>query len=569
LSIGQPGREDLLRWRGASPSNYYDASPNLARVFALRAGPALLAATGPNLGHFGQVVAEEVEPAVAMVERHREFPAHVKYDALGQHRESIEFHPAHLDAGRAIWASGMLALPNDRAGDFEMAGLFYLLSHVGEGGHACPVVCTAGLARALGRRGPDALAERHLDALRGRDYPRSARGSQFLTEIQGGSDVGANVTRAVPDVTVDGAWRITGEKWFCSVADAQLFAVMARPEGGVAGTRGLGLFLVPRSLDGSAPNGFAIRRLKDKLGTRAMASAEIDFDAALGWPIGTVEEGFHIAVQDLLNTSRWLNALGSTGIMRRAFLEASSFARHRLAFGRPIDSFPLVREQLAVIKSEEYAALSSTMVLTALLGRLDESVADESEERFYRFLVNANKYLTSISATDVARRGIEVLGGNGTIEDFSPMPRLYRDAMVYESWEGTHNVLCAQVQRDCVRLGLLDDVLVWVRKELATAGAGADAGLVADALDRLEPRLQRSLRDAGSGAAHFRRQLDALVRAIQAASLLHEAAGEEPATGKAAAAALFVRRHLAPGYVPDDDPSWGDRIDAVVAGDAG
>jgi len=103
-------------------------SPNLARVFALRAGPALLAATGPNLGHFGQVVAEEVEPAVAMVERHREFPAHVKYDALGQHRESIEFHPAHLDAGRAIWASGMLALPNDRAGDFEMAGLFYLLS---------------------------------------------------------------------------------------------------------------------------------------------------------------------------------------------------------------------------------------------------------------------------------------------------------------------------------------------------------------------------------------------------------------------------------------------------------
>jgi len=87
-----------------------------------------------------------------------------------------------------------------------------------------------------------------------------------------------------------------------------------------------------------------------------MASAEIDFDAALGWPIGTVEEGFHIAVQDLLNTSRWLNALGSTGIMRRAFLEASSFARHRLAFGRPIDSFPLVREQLAVMKSEEYAA---------------------------------------------------------------------------------------------------------------------------------------------------------------------------------------------------------------------
>jgi len=123
-----------------------------------------------------------------------------------------------------------------------------------------------------------------------------------------------------------------------------------------------------------------------------MASAEIDFDAALGWPIGTVEEGFHIAVQDLLNTSRWLNALGSTGIMRRAFLEASSFARHRTRL-RPPDRLLPTREGAAGgHEVEEYAALSSTMVLTALLGRLDESVADESEERFYRFLVNANKY---------------------------------------------------------------------------------------------------------------------------------------------------------------------------------
>jgi len=124
------------------------------------------------------------------------------------------------------------------------------------------------------------------------------------------------------------------------------------------------------------------------------------------------------------------------------------------------------------------------------------------------------------------------------------MPRLYRDAMVYESWEGTHNVLCAQVQRDCVRLGCSTTCSSGCERSWPPR-AGADAGLVADALDRLEPRLQRSLRDAGSGAAHFRRQLDALVRP-SSGSLLHEAAGEEPATGKAAAAALFVRRHLAP-----------------------
>src|ERR1039458_4720488 len=125
---------------------------------------------------------------------------------------------------------------------------------------------------------------------------------------------------------------MTGEMVSPSGAAPPLAAAPPRPDGAGAGTRGLGCFLVPRSLDAAIPNGFRIRRLKDKLGTRCLASAEIDFDDALGWPIGGVEEGFHVAVEELLNTSRWLNAVGSTGIMRRAYLEASTFARHRQAF---------------------------------------------------------------------------------------------------------------------------------------------------------------------------------------------------------------------------------------------
>ena len=213
--------------------------------------------------------------------------------------------------------------------------------------------------------------------------------------------------------------------------------------------------------------------------------------ARSAWPIGPVADGFRVAVEELLNTSRWLNAVGSTGIMRRAYLEASSFARHRCAFGRVVGSFPVVREHLAVMKAEEQAALASTVAVTALRAGLDDADADAEHAgadaehagadaehagadgaAVFRFLVNANKYLTSMSATDVARRGIEVLGGNGTIEDFSPLPRLYRDAMVFESWEGTHNVLCAQVHRDCVRFGLLDEVLPWIRAELSSAGEG-------------------------------------------------------------------------------------------------
>ena len=143
--------------------------------------------------------------------------------------------------------------------------------------------------------------------------------------------------------------------------------------------------------------------------------------------------------------------------------------------------------------------------------------------------------------------------------------------MVFESWEGTHNVLCAQVHRDCVRFGLLDEVLPWIRAELSSAGegAGADGRAVAAAVEALEPRLRRSLADGEHAAAHFRRQLDRLMRAVHAACLLAEAAVEDADTGKAAAASLFVRRHLVPGHDPEGDAEWRRLVDEALAGDAG
>jgi alkylation response protein AidB-like acyl-CoA dehydrogenase len=582
----EAARATLATWRESRPGNYYDATPNLARVLASRAGPERLSAMEPRLRAFGREVAEVVDPSVDVLERHREFPAHVTYDPVGRRIEEVEFHPEHHRAGQAVWGSGMLATSRGE-GPFELAALFYLLSHAGEGGHACPVVCTVGLARAVEHRGSEELKARYLELLRSTDFGRCLRASQFLTEIQGGSDVGANTTRAVPDDQVAGAWRLSGEKWFCSVADADVFAVTARRSDGPAGTRGLGCFLVPRHLEDGAVNGFRIRRLKDKLGTRALASAEMDFDGALAWPIGPVGEGFHVVVEELLNTSRWLNAVGSTGLMRRAYLEASSFARHRSAFGRSIGSFPPVREQLAVIKSEEHAALSSTMALTGLLDRLDRGLAGEDEAETYRVLVNVNKYLTSVAATDAVHRAVEVLGGNGTIEDFSPLPRLYRDALVFESWEGTHNVLCAQVYRDCLKLSLLDHVFSWTRSQLAASGeAGGDtAQAVALAADSLQGRMKRSLEDPEHAAVHFRRQLGHLMRVIQAACLLAEAhqgrqdhgaaargtGGRDAGRGdeKAAVAELFVRRHLLPCYEPEDDPRWQALVEETLAGEAG
>ena len=522
------GRAAIARWEESRPDNLYDASPLLADGLRTHAGDVAIAELEPRLRAFGGAVASVIEPAVAAIEGRHTSPA-VDGD------ERVRFDAEYAEAGRAVWATGIVGAPA-----FEQAALLYLLAQAGEGGHACPVVCTAGLVRALRRHGSDDLRDRFLPALLEPDYDRCDRGAQFLTEIQGGSDVGANRVEAVPDGE---AWRISGEKWFCSVADAEQFVVTARPRGAAAGTRGIGCFLVPRELDG-AVNGFRIQRLKDKLGTRVLATGEIEFDGALAYPIGAVEEGFRIAAGVVLNTSRWLNALGSTGLMQRAYLEASSFARHRTAFGRPIADFPLVRENLALMKAEEHAALASTLELTALVDRIDAGTATDAEVAWHRILVNANKFVTSIAATATCRRGIETLGGNGTIEDFSPLPRLWRDAIVFESWEGTHNVLCAQVLRDLGRLDALDVAL----ERIADVETGD-----------LEQRLRRSLGDPRHGALHGRRQVEALVRAVQAAALRR--------LGQDAAAELHVRRHLSPGYDPERDPEYPDLLDGVLGDD--
>jgi hypothetical protein len=217
---------------------------------------------------------------------------------------------------------------------------------------------------------------------------------------------------------------------------------------------------------------------------------------------------------------------------------ASEFAREREAFGRVISDYALVRENLAVMKAEADGALASTMELTAVVDRIDKGEAGEEDVVWHRLLVNANKFVTSLAATKVVRRGIETLGGNGTIEDFSPLPRLYRDAIVFESWEGTHNVLCAQVLRDLTRLDAVDLVV-----ERSSAS------------EELATRLRRSVEDPGVGALHGRRQLDELVRSLQVKAL----GSEEPD-----AAELLRRRHLTPGWDPESDPDYPDLIDRVL-----
>ena len=547
-------RRALADWRAAYPADPYATDTHLRGVLAAALDAGRLDALDARASAFATELTSVVAPAAARYEQRAHLPELARWDGIGRRTEEVAFDPSYDDAGRAVWASGLVALSAQPGSAWEQAVLLYLLSLEGEAGHACPATCTIGLARALRRAADDGVRDRFLPPLVDPDYATAVRGSQFLTEVQGGSDVGANVCRSVP--AGDGTWRITGEKWFCSVADAGQFFLTARVAGGPDGTRGLGSFVVPRQLDG-APNGFTLRRLKDKLGTRGLASGEIDFDDAVAWPVGPVDHGFRTAVGVVLNTSRWMTAVGDAGMMRRAWLEASAYAVHRTAFGRPIGGFPAVRRTLADMASVTVGALHLVCALTGLEDRIDLGSADEADVHLHRYLVNLAKYLVSLQATDVVHAAIEVLGGNGAIEDFSVLPRLYRDAMVYESWEGSHHVLVAQVLTDLRRLPLLDPVAVWLSGLVASVDDPVLAERLSDEVDAVLAATRACAADPETGAWRFR---DVVGRTgVVAEACLLAAAGQE------ALARHLVAVHLTPAGRVGDDPELVSRVAEVLA----
>lgn len=440
------GRDDLTRWRDALGANAFETDAFFGRLVQRVLPDA--DGVARRLTKLAGELGPDFDADVRECNRDENLPKVRRYDELGHPTEDVAFHPAHHRVGTTFWASGVLSELEHPGTERLVGAIDYLLTQHGEAGHACPVACTAGAIKLIQRVGDDEQKKRWLPALLDRDYARRLHAAQFVTEVQGGSDVGLNACAARPDPDQPGRYRISGEKWFCSVADAGIFVVSARVEGGPDGTKGLGLFLVPRRID-DRPNGFALRRLKYKLGTRSMPTGEIEFDGALAEPIGPLGDGFRNLVSIVLDTSRVQNAVAACGVMRRAFRDAHAYAAHRQAFGGPIAQFPSAQEILARMKLSTMANLTSTFWILSLSDDLaTASKPDADREAARRIAVMINKYRTAIACTRTVRDAIEILGGNGTIEDFSVLPRLYRDAIVLESWEGTHNTLCSQILRD-------------------------------------------------------------------------------------------------------------------------
>ena len=565
------GREALSLWEQNKPHNLFSADLNAQAVFSLHLAEEF-EAFRPRLERLGMACAQVLDPAAKRNDELGHHPRLVRYDSVGVRTEEVQFHPSYERAGKVAYDSGIMALQSRPGQGVKQLALFYVLSQCGEMGHTCPIACTAGLIKVLQQLASPELQRRYLPQLFDPHYETRLHGAQFLTEVQGGSDVGANACVARPQG--DGTWRITGEKWFCSNVTAELAVLSARVEGAPGGTKGLGLFLVPRHVDDGQHNAWSIRRLKQKIGTRALATAELDFDGALAYAVGPLDQGFSNMVSLVLNTSRLFNAVICAAFLRRAWVEVSGFAQIREAFGRPILRYPLVQEALATIKSTGYAVTASTFHLAQLADRVETGEATTGQAQAFRLLVNMNKYVTSIQTTQGIHSAIEVLGGNGAIEDFSILPRLYRDALVLESWEGAHNVLCAQVLRDALERGMA--AALWAYTQAMVDGLGEQ---------RLAARRQRvqawldgaraqlaclSNQSTQFAQAHMRRWVERTMGVFQALCLLHEAQWtleREGASDKLAALDFYVGQQLDPGYDPQADEGYLERIQTLSAPD--
>jgi putative acyl-CoA dehydrogenase len=444
------------------------------------------------------------------------------HDRYGNRIDEVEFHPAwHALMDTAV-GHGLHAAPwaDPRPGaHVARAAKFYVWSQA-EAGHGCPVSMTYAVVPAL-RNAPE-LAGRFEPLLAARAYdpglrpPEGKRGllsGMAMTEKQGGSDVRANTTRAEPAPQAgSGAHVLTGHKWFCSAPMCDMFLTLAQ------GPAGLTCFLLPRVLPGGERNGMRLQRLKDKLGNRSNASAEVEFDGALAWQVGEAGRGVPTIIA-MVSATRLDCVIGSAAGIRAATVAAVHHASHRQAFGKELAAQPLMANVLADLTLESQAA---TALAIRLAGAADRAArGDASEAALLRLALPAAKYWVCKRFPAHAVEALECLGGNGYVEE-SGLPRIYREAPLNSIWEGSGNVTALDVLRALARTEGAAEALL---AELGAA-AGADASLDA-------------------AVAGLKRQVAALAAATSLEAQ-HQARGLAGQIAVALAAALLVRHAPAP-----------------------
>jgi acyl-CoA dehydrogenase len=433
------------------PTNTYTADPALTSLLRASLRPETMAWAEPQLVELGRLAADELQALGDACERQ---PAWLRpIDPWGERVDEVVYPDEWRRLGVVAARFGLTGLPYEAAAralagpDVRVvhAALCYLFQPQ-TATYSCPVAMTDAAARVLADFGPTPLRDRVLPHLVSRDPDEAWTAGQWMTEQQGGSDVGANAVEARRDGT---AWRLHGRKYFCSNVGGEVVLALARPEGAGPGTRGLGLFLVPRLLPGGGRNHYRVDRLKDKLGTRAMATGEVTLEGAHAEQVGDVERGF-AQMTSMLNVTRLHNAIASAGTLRRGLQLARGYAARRSAFGRPLDQLPLQRQVLVQLAVQAEAALAMTMRLAALLGRIECGSATVDESVVFRLGASLTKLYTARQAVTGASEVIEGFGAAGYMED-TGIARHLRDAQVLPIWEGTTNVLSLDALRTAGR----------------------------------------------------------------------------------------------------------------------
>lgn len=432
-----------------SGMNFYRADPALADLLRIHLPAALFHHIEPHLDRLGGLAGGVLDECARMADRH--VPVLHQRDRFGRDAQWIEYHPAYRELEKAAFGEFGIHAMSHRKGilgwpeTYPVAAkhAFTFLFNQAEFGMGCPINVTDGAAKLLSKFGDVALKAKYLDGLTQTDMSKLTQGGQFMTEKEGGSDVGTLTSKAVREGDY---WRLTGEKWFCSNADADVVMLLARPEGAVGGTRGVGLFLMPRQLDDGSPNHFRIVRLKDKLGTRSMASGEIRLEGAIAYAVGNLDRGF-VQMAEMVNSSRLSNGVKSTALMRRAYHDAMAVAKGRVVFGSRIVDLPLARRQLMKIMLATEQALSMSFATADALDRAEAGSQDAAA--LLRILTPTLKFRATRDARKVCGDALEMRGGVGYIEEFASA-RLLRDAHLGSIWEGTGNIVALDALKRAV-----------------------------------------------------------------------------------------------------------------------
>ncbi|AFT71621.1 Acyl-CoA dehydrogenase family protein [Alloalcanivorax dieselolei B5] len=427
-------------------NNAYQQDPDFARLLSVYLPAELRDHLEPVFQELGALTGDELERLAREADRN---PPTLRFrNRDGSDAQVVEKHPSYQRLEYYAFSRFGLAAMSHRGNvlgwpevmpPLVKYGLTYLFVQA-EFGLCCPLSMTDALTRTLRKFGDEDLINRFIDDLTSQDEDTLFQGAMFMTEQDAGSDVGAITTEARFE---DGAWRLYGDKWFCSNADADLAMVLARPSGGDGGTRGLTLFLLPRRLSDGSLNRYRIIRLKDKLGTRSMASGEIVLEGAEAYVVGEPGNGFK-QMTDMINMSRLSNGVRSAGMMRRSVNEALFIARNRVAFGRKLIDLPLLKRQLVKMMVTAEQGRSMVFHTAECLRRADQG--DAVAAKLLRILTPLIKFRTTRDARKVAADGMEVRGGCGYIEEWSDA-RVLRDAHLGSIWEGTSNIVALDVFR--------------------------------------------------------------------------------------------------------------------------